>query len=295
MKINFNSGDLYALLTAFCWSSAVIFFDLSGRRLGAMQINLLKNAIGVIGFSLTLFIIGSGFPDFSMNEFLLLMYSGVVGIVIGDLLFLSSLKKIGSGLSAIISTSYSPSVFFISYYMFNDIISMKMILGGGFIIFAIVIGTKKVENIKNSKTFMAGVFYGIIAQILTAYSVLLVKPIMLSHSVIEIALVRFGSALVLTVLILNFWKGKSYIIQTVFKGMNNYFVIAGAFLGTYLSVIFWLAGFKYTLPARAAMYNQLSTIFIMIMATLFLGEKMCKRKWSAVALAIFGALLISTQ
>ena len=47
MKINFNSGDMYALLTAFCWSSAVILFDLSGRRLGAMQINLLKNAVGV--------------------------------------------------------------------------------------------------------------------------------------------------------------------------------------------------------------------------------------------------------
>jgi len=295
MKINFNSGDMYALLTAFCWSSAVILFDLSGRRLGAMQINLLKNAIGVMGFSLTLFIIGSGLPEFSMSEFLLLMYSGLVGIVVGDLLFLYSLKKIGSGLSAIISTSYSPAVFFLSYYMYNDIISMKMILGGGFIIIAIVFGTKKVEKIKNNKIFMSGVFYGIIAQILTAYSVLLVKPIMLSHSVIEIALVRFGSALVSTILILNFWKGKNYIIQTVFKGMNNYFVIAGAFLGTYLSVIFWLAGFKYTLPGRAAIYNQLSTIFIMIMAALFLDEKMSKRKWGAVALAIFGALLISTQ
>ena len=286
---------MYALLTAFCWSSAVILFDLSGRRLGAMQINLLKNAIGVMGFSLTLFIIGSGLPEFSMSEFLLLMYSGLVGIVVGDLLFLYSLKKIGSGLSAIISTSYSPAVFFLSYYMYNDIISMKMILGGGFIIIAIVFGTKKVEKIKNNKIFMSGVFYGIIAQILTAYSVLLVKPIMLSHSVIEIALVRFGSALVTTILILNFWKGKNYIIQTVFKGMNNYFVIAGAFLGTYLSVIFWLAGFKYTLPGRAAIYNQLSTIFIMIMAALFLDEKMSKRKWGAVALAIFGALLISTQ
>ncbi|MAV71127.1 MAG: hypothetical protein CMG04_10525 [Candidatus Marinimicrobia bacterium] len=295
MKINFNSGDMYALLTAFCWSSAVILFDLSGRRLGAMQINLLKNAIGVMGFSLTLFVMGTGFPDFSMSEFLLLMYSGIVGIVIGDLFFLYSLKKIGSGLSAIISTIYSPAVFVISYYMFNDIISMKMILGGGFIIVAIVVGSKKIEKIKNKKIFMSGVLYGVIAQILTAYSVLLVKPIMLSHSVVEIALVRFGWALVSTVLVLNFWKGKNYIVQTIFKGVNNYFVIAGAFLGTYLSVIFWLAGFKYTTPARAAIYNQLSTILIMMMATLFLGEEMSKRKWGAVALAIFGALLISTQ
>ena len=292
MKINFNSGDMYALLTAFCWSSAVIFFDLSGRRLGAMQINLLKNAVGVAGFTLTLLIIGNGFPGFSSRDFLLLMYSGIVGIVIGDLFFLYSLKKIGSGLSAIVSTIYSPTIFFISYYMFGDTVSLKMIYGAFLIIVAIIIGSGKLER---NKKIMSGVVYGIIAQILTAYSVLIVKPIMLHYSVIEIALVRFGCALVASILILYFWKGKNYLFQTVFKGINNYFILAGAFLGTYLSVIFWLAGFKYTIPGRAAIYNQLSTILIIIMATLFLGEKMNKKKWSAVALAIFGALLISTQ
>ena len=32
----------------------------------------------------------------------------------------------------------------------------------------------------------------------------------------------------------------------------------------FLSVIFWLAGYKYTLAGRAAIYNQLSTILIIL-------------------------------
>ncbi len=295
MGMNFNSGDLYALLTALCWSSAVILFDLSGRRLGAMQINLLKNGIGVVGFIFTLMVMGHGIPDFSINELGLLIYSGVIGIVVGDLFFLYSLKKIGSGLSAIVSTSYSPAVFIISYFMYNEVISIKVLFGGFLVIIAIIIGTRKAERLKTEKTFMVGVFYGLIAQVLTAYSVLLVKPIMLSHSVIEIALIRFGSALLSTVLILNAWKGKFFLIQTINQGFKNHYLVAGAFFGTYLSVIFWLAGFKYTLSGRAAIYNQLSTIFIMIMATVFLGEKMSEKKWIAVILAVFGALVVSIK
>jgi len=54
-----------------------------------------------------------------------------------------------------------------------------------------------------------------------------------------------------------------------------------------------LAGYKYTLAGRAAIYNQLSTIFIIIMAAIFLKEAMTRRKWLAVTCALSGALLVS--
>ena len=67
----------------------------------------------------------------------------------------------------------------------------------------------------------------------------------------------------------------------------------GSLLGTFLSVIFWLAGYKYTLAGRAAIYNQLSTIFIIIMAVIFLNETMTNRKWTAVFFALSGVLIVS--
>ena len=47
-------GDLYAVITAVCWSYAVILFDISTKNFTAIQLNVLKNFIGVFGFILTI-------------------------------------------------------------------------------------------------------------------------------------------------------------------------------------------------------------------------------------------------
>ena len=71
--------------------------------------------------------------------------------------------------------------------------------------------------------------------------------------------------------------------------------MGGSFFGTYLSVILWLAGYKYTLAGRAAIYNQLSTILISIMAVLFLKEEMTRKKKIGILLSFFGAIIVSVK
>ena len=41
--MSLNVGDIYAILTALCWSCGVIFFGIAGRVLSSLQISLLKN------------------------------------------------------------------------------------------------------------------------------------------------------------------------------------------------------------------------------------------------------------
>ena len=90
-------------------------------------------------------------------------------------------------------------------------------------------------------------------------------------------------------------EGGRNLIKTYKKGFSLMPLVLGAFFGTFLSVIFWLAGYKYTLAGRAAIYNQLSTILIILMAALFLKERMNTRKWVAVCCALSGAILVSTS
>ena len=105
----------------------------------------------------------------------------------------------------------------------------------------------------------------------------------------DLALAFFG-------IIINLVKsGIKQVIQKFKQGLTNQYVILGAILGTYLSVIFWLAGYKYTLAGRAAIYNQLSTVFIIILARVFLKEPMTSKKIIGVSLAIFGAMIVSVS
>ena len=294
MGFYLNTGDIYALLTAFCWSSAVILFDLSNRRLGSLEMNMLKNIIGVFGFVLTLQFLEGGFPKCSSIDLALLIVSGVLGVALGDLLFLASLRRLGAGLSAIVGTSYSPAVFLFSFLMFQETITIQSYIGGILVMAGIMVGTLKITARSGKKDIIKGVLYGILAQALTAYSVLMVRPIMESYSIIFIALVRFSTGFILSACVLWILKGRTILMGTVKMGIKNPYLVTGALLGTYLSVIFWLLGFKYTLAGRAAIYNQLSTILIILMAAVFLNESMTQRRWLSVVLAVCGALLVSS-
>ena len=61
-----------------------------------------------------------------------------------------------------------------------------------------------------------------------------------------------------------------------------------SFLGPFVATMLWTAGFKHLAAGRAAIYNQLSTVFILLLAVLILKERMTKRKLTGIALAVCG-------
>tara|TARA_Y100000768_G_scaffold130903_1_gene97307 strand:- start:54 stop:926 length:873 start_codon:yes stop_codon:yes gene_type:complete len=288
-------GDLYAVITAVCWSSAVILFDISTKKFSAIQLNVLKNLIGVFGFILTIIVFSIPSPNFSQKDIFTLALSGFLGILIADGLFLESLRRLGSGLSAVVSTIYTPTVFIIAFILFSETINPQSYIGGALVLGGITISVFQHPNTIKKKDLYIGIFFGLMANILTAYSVLIIKPIMKNNPVVYVALYRFSVGLFFGIIINLVKSGTKTIIQKFKQGLTNQYVILGAFLGTYLSVIFWLAGYKYTLAGRAAIYNQLSTVFIIILARIFLKEPMTSKKIIGVSLAIFGAMIVSVS
>ena len=293
MQLNLNLGDFYAILTALCWSCGVIFFEIAGRVLNSLQISLLKNIVGVLGFISFIILQGDPFPDFIGQEYFILIISGIIGVAIGDILFLASLRRIGSSLSAIVSTGYTISIFILAFLMFGEVISFISYIGGVLVILGVVIGTIDRDLERTPKEILYGVSFGLLANLCTAYSVLLLRPIMDVHPVVPIALIRFSIGMIISAFGILYLNGKLALRETILKGFSNYNLLAGAFFGTFLSVIFWLAGFKFTLAGRAAIYNQLSTIFIILLASVFLNQQMTKRKWVAVSLALMGSFIVS--
>ena len=293
MQYSLNLGDIYAILTAICWSCGVICFDIAGRVLNSLQISLLKNIVGVLGFIGFLLLQGDPFPLFAQHDYFVLVVSGLIGVALGDLLFLASLRRIGSSLSAIISTSYSVSIFILAYIMYQEVISVFAYFGGVMVISGVIVGTRESPENRTPRDIYIGAFYGFLAHFFTAYSVLLLRPVMESHPVVPIALVRFSTGIIFSAAAIIYLNGYSELRETMAKGFGHVYLLAGSFLGTFLSVIFWLSGYKYTLAGRAAIYNQLSTIFIIILAAIFFKEVMTTKKWAAVSLALGGAFIVS--
>jgi drug/metabolite transporter (DMT)-like permease len=71
------------------------------------------------------------------------------------------------------------------------------------------------------------------------------------------------------------------------------FSLPAAFLGSYLALMFWIAGMKYTEVGVAAILNQSSTILVLILAAVFLKEPFTRRKLMACSLALAGIVLVT--
>ena len=286
-------GDIYALLTAVCWSFAVILFELSSNKLNPLQINIVKNSFGVIGFIISIYIFDIPYPDFSNENLGVLAISGFIGVGVADLFFLESLKKIGSSLSAIVATIYAPSVFIIAYIFFNEAITLNVYIGASLVLGGIVVSTYNFPKQITSTELITGVLFGALAQVLTAASVLSVKPVMADNPILYVALIRFGVGLMSAIIFMSFNSGFKFIYITFQQGYRNIFLLGGSFFGTYLSVILWLAGYKYTLAGRAAIYNQLSTVLISIMAVYFLKDTLTLKKKIGILLSFVGAVIVT--
>ena len=55
-------------------------------------------------------------------------------------------------------------------------------------------------------------------------------------------------------------------------------MIPMSILGPFMATLFWIGGFKYSSAGRAAIFNQLSTVFIIVLAYFFLKEGFTRRK-----------------
>jgi drug/metabolite transporter (DMT)-like permease len=64
-------------------------------------------------------------------------------------------------------------------------------------------------------------------------------------------------------------------------------------LGSYLGLMCWIGGLKYTKVGVAAILNQSSTIYILILAAIFLKEPFTRRKLVASLVALAGILLVT--
>ena len=82
-------------------------------------------------------------------------------------------------------------------------------------------------------------------------------------------------------------------IWRIFRPQRSWrFVLPGAFFGSYIVMLCWVSGFKYTDASTSGVPNQLSTVIIVVLAAVFLKESLSTRKVISVALAVLGAILV---
>jgi len=295
-------GQTAALLAAITWAVAVVLFKRSGERVPPIALNLYKNAVALILLGLTLGLLILVDPshglaevrEFPPGDFCILMASGVLGIAVADTLFFYALNLIGVGLISIVDCCYSPCVLALAWLLLSETISAPHYVGGALILLGIFIasGHRPPEG-RTRGQLLAGIALAVLAISLMAFGVVIAKPILEKMAVIWSTTIRLAAGAIMLALFALIGPARQA-HWSVFRPSAGWkAALPASILGTYFSLVFWIAGFKYTYASVAAVLNQTSVIFAIILAGIFLKEPFGKRKAAAVALALTGVAIVT--
>ena len=287
-------GELLALLTALLYSTAVIFYKKSVVLVSPFALNLFKNSIALILLGLTSVLLGqTGILAIPGKDLLVILASGALGIGLSDTLFLMTLQRLGASRTALVDCLYSPFVILFSFLTTRETLAPLAVLGGVLILGSVLVSSQRGFGVPMPRRdFWIGCALGAAAMATVAYAIVMMKPLLNSYPLTLMSAVRMTGGLAVLILSLPFHPDRKSVYALLRPQPAWKWMFLGTFLGSYLSIISWLAGFKYAQAGIAALLNQTGTVFIVVFAWLFLKEPMTRLKLLAVGMAFAGAVVI---
>ncbi|HEY0975690.1 MAG TPA: DMT family transporter [Solimonas sp.] len=292
--MSFGPGELYSLGCAMVWALAVILYRKSGESLPPFALNLVKNAAILPLFLLTIRVVqGWQWPMMPLSHWLLIGVSGLLGIAIADTLYFRALNMIGPGRIAAAQTLYSPFVILLSLAFLGERLSLGQFVGIALVLGGIALVTYARSGAPvEARRLLIGAAWGVLAVFLMAVGVVLAKPMLEQHDFLWVVALRIAGGL-LGMLAIAAVRRQFGALRQLYAGVRHWGVIAAAgFTGSYVSMMLWLAGYKYTQASIAAVLNELAAVFILLLTVFVLRERVAPRQWLGTLLAVAGVVVV---
>lgn len=223
----------------------------------------------------------------------MLILSGFLGIAVSDSLFFMSLNMLGAGLSAIVDCLYSPLIMMSAWIFLSDKITAVELIGAFLVLSAILIATLKTKKARKApRKIFWGVVFGAAAMMSMALGVICMDPVLEKHHVLWVTELRLAAGVLALAVMFAFRKDKVKLLAPFKKAAQWKYALPGSFIGTNLAMLAWVGAFKYSGVTPAAILNQTSTIFIVVLAAFFLREPLTLRKILGAVLGITGAVIV---
>ena len=288
-------GEFYALLTALMWASAVIYLKWSGETIPPFALNVFRVALSTVALLLSIVAMKQEvLREAPLRDYLILFASGVIAIAISDTLFLMALNRVGAGIMAIIDCLYAPFVVLFAFLLLGEELGpwqsagMVLVIAG-----ALIAARHEPPAGMKAKQILIGSLYGFLSMATVALGIVIAKPVLNRSPVLWATTMRQIGALIVMLPAALLVPSRRDIFLLFRPARNWKYSVPGTFLGSYLALIFWVAGMKYTSAGPAAILNQTSSIYILILASIFLKEPFTARKVIASVLAIAGIVMVT--
>jgi drug/metabolite transporter (DMT)-like permease len=227
-----------------------------------------------------------------------LIISAVLGIAVADTMIAASINRLGASLQALANCAYTPAITLVGFVMYGEMLNSWEIIGGLLVVSGVFVGAVMKPETTSVKNLWMGIALAAGAHITMGVAILMVRDIYREVSLIWVSGFRLSIA-ALAIWVFAQIRYPRLLRSELLLGFVRpdmwRSLIPMAVLGPYVAMLCWIAGFKYLEAGRAAIYNQMATVFIILLAYFLLGEKITARKMLGVVLALIGAMVVALQ
>ncbi len=288
-------GELLSLAAAFTFSAAVILLKRSGEHVSPYALNLFRATLSAALLLIVTVVIGQPlWISVARLDVAALSVSGLIGIALADTLFHRGLNRAGAGITGIIDCLYSPFVALFAAALIGE--RPRLTQWGGMAL--VIAGTLVAAQFEQSKPVRTrgvwvGVAYGVVAIAAMALSLVLMKPALMRVPLMWAVTVRQSVSAVAMLAVAIAAPQRRQLISVFRPSPAWRFSLPGAVLGSFVALLLWIAGAKYTQVTTAAILNQTGVLHTLVLASLFLGEPFARSRFVGALLGIAGILLVT--
>lgn len=300
-----HSGELFAILTAVCWTASSQLFEHSSRRVGSLPVNLLRLPLAFILLGVfNLVHRGMFVPlDASRSAWGWLLLSGFLGFALGDLMLFKSYVLIGSRVAMLVQ-ALSPVITAILGRIFlSETLGLKSLAGMAITLtgVSLVILTSSAGTPDENGTVArklrfahapAGLIMAVGSAVCSSTGLVVSKYGMGGYDAFAATQIRLVAGIAgFTVLItlLGRWRriGEAFRDRKALTSLS-----LGAVFGPFLGVSFCMLAIQRTRTGIASTLMALVPVLIIPPAVLFQKEKVTPKEALGALMAVGGAALL---
>ncbi len=295
--MDINTGALAALATAFAWTVTALSFEYAGKRIGAFALNFLRLAVGCVFLGIYgLAVRGRFFPfDAPASAWIGLGASGLVGLVVGDLLLFQAFIDSGSRVSMLIYATSPAMTAILGFFILGERIAPAGIGGMALTLAGIalaVLGRGEDGGRNKKPAYLRGILLAFGATAGQAAGLILGKSgagNMDPFAGTQIRVTAGVLGFLVIMLLTRSFRGLGAALRDR-KALAS--LSLGSFFGPFLGVSLSLLAVQKTSAGIASAVMSITPILIIPPAALILKEKVSIREISGSILAVAGVFVL---
>ena len=282
-------GECMAIGSAATWAFGVILARQLGQTLPPPALNLFKNGIVLAALTpLALLSQAGHWPQLPAGDLLLVLGSGVIGIAVADTLYFRALNELGAGRMGVIGNLYSPLVLLLGFLLLDERLSGGQWFGFALVAAGVLLVARPPKQWRTHPAHtLRGVLIGAASIALMAAAIVMIKRVLEEQPLLWVTWLRLLGAIggLLVLLALPRLRGDFAFDRRAVPWPR---LLLAALGGQGLSMVLWLGGFKYTSASVAAILNESASVFLVLLAALWLREPLGRRAYAGVLLTFSG-------